>query len=759
MFEKNGENVAYITRLASVRKHANADRLQIATVMGDTVIVGLDAKEGDKVVYFDSNLCLNSDFCSFMNMYQESSLNNDATKKGYMNSKARVKVVNLRSEKSYGLVIGVSSIIEYLDSQGIKVNDSDMKEGESFNSICGVNICNRYIVPKPVNTPRINNSEKTAKVKVVNFPEHWDTKQFKRNIHNIPVGATIYIEEKIHGCLRNSTKILMADGSKKRIDSIVINDIVVGVDKNNNIIESKVTNVFNNGKSDGWNEVRFNRENSLGEKRGLVVCTKNHKFYTPSGKYVESSLLKSGDEIYNISDDYRICENSKQVIIGKILGDGSVNKSTLKSISISQGEKQYDYFIWARKMLDGIVADSIDKKISGYGTTMYRCVLKHAWSINRIILNCIINKRLQESIVNEISPLGLAVWYMDDGNRSHSNKQVDRVGFAICRYNSDDEKIIKKIFAKFDINIVTFIDNRGYLRGRINKDDAEKFFLLVRRYIPESMQYKLPECHRGHYDDTIENVNNIKWFEKHKCKVTSITPLKNKFGKYDIETETHNFIANGTIVHNSSGRTSVASITRNPSITEKIAKFFGAKITKYDEQAVNGTRRTVRYKVGENPDYRDEIFIRIKDHLKIGEQVYYEIYGYSSHNGMIQKGFPYGCEPGTYKAMLYRMTINMPDGKVYDMGREYVYKMAEKIGIERPHVFEKFIFDGDYDKLLEKVESYTDGKSAIDSNTIREGVVVWFEDNNGEWTCLKNKSFEFLNFESRDDFVDAEDES
>ena len=43
---------AYITCLKDVRKHPNADRLQIATCFGNNVIVDLKMYEGQKVIYF-----------------------------------------------------------------------------------------------------------------------------------------------------------------------------------------------------------------------------------------------------------------------------------------------------------------------------------------------------------------------------------------------------------------------------------------------------------------------------------------------------------------------------------------------------------------------------------------------------------------------------------------------------------------------------------------------------------------------------------
>ena len=43
---------AYITTLKNVRPHPNADRMLLADCFGNTVCVGLEAKENDIIIYF-----------------------------------------------------------------------------------------------------------------------------------------------------------------------------------------------------------------------------------------------------------------------------------------------------------------------------------------------------------------------------------------------------------------------------------------------------------------------------------------------------------------------------------------------------------------------------------------------------------------------------------------------------------------------------------------------------------------------------------
>ena len=47
---------AYVTKLKNVRPHSNADRMLLADCFGNTICVGLNAKNGDIGVYFPTVL-------------------------------------------------------------------------------------------------------------------------------------------------------------------------------------------------------------------------------------------------------------------------------------------------------------------------------------------------------------------------------------------------------------------------------------------------------------------------------------------------------------------------------------------------------------------------------------------------------------------------------------------------------------------------------------------------------------------------------
>ena len=203
---KSETNNAIIVRLEDVRKHPNADRLKLAAVLGTQVIVGLDAKDGDLVVYFDSNLRLSDAYLKANNLYSNKELNADQKKSGYFGGNGRVRAQKFRGEMSNGLVMPLSSIDLVASHPNIATSVSvpsseKLLVGNEFTHVNGIEICSKYIVPRniPGQPGSRNRFRKTRRPMSFMFHQHWDTKQLMRCYHTIPTDSVAYIEEKIHG--------------------------------------------------------------------------------------------------------------------------------------------------------------------------------------------------------------------------------------------------------------------------------------------------------------------------------------------------------------------------------------------------------------------------------------------------------------------------------------------------------------------------------------------------------------------------------
>ena len=186
----------YITNLKNVRVHPNADRMLLADCFGNTVCVGLDAKENDVVIYFPTDGQLSVEYAEKHNLVRRKDENGNNIG-GYLDpDKRNIKAISLRGAKSDGLVMPVSSL-EYTG-----VNMNTLTVGTTIDVVNGHEICCKYI-PKSRNRVSSGNPNgKTKKVKAPIAPlfeEHVDTAQLAYNLSAFKPGDEIEITLKMHG--------------------------------------------------------------------------------------------------------------------------------------------------------------------------------------------------------------------------------------------------------------------------------------------------------------------------------------------------------------------------------------------------------------------------------------------------------------------------------------------------------------------------------------------------------------------------------
>ena len=98
---------AYITTIKELRKHSNADRLQIATVFGNDVIVDLSYYIGQKIIYFPTDGQLSVEFANDNDLVRRKDENGNYCG-GYLDpTKRNIKAIKLRGEKSDGLILPI----------------------------------------------------------------------------------------------------------------------------------------------------------------------------------------------------------------------------------------------------------------------------------------------------------------------------------------------------------------------------------------------------------------------------------------------------------------------------------------------------------------------------------------------------------------------------------------------------------------------------------------------------------------------------
>lgn len=190
---------AIICRLKNLEPIEGADRIQKATVCGETVIVSKDHHEGELGILFDCETQLSEEFAHYNNLHRRSHLNYNKEVKGYLEDNRRIRPIKLKGVKCSGLWMPIESIWNCVPKDNKARKFTVLNEGTQLTEFGGVPICNKYV--RKVNTSSKGNKKQRVSLKDLapTFKEHVDTDHFMRNTQLLKDGQIFIITEKLHG--------------------------------------------------------------------------------------------------------------------------------------------------------------------------------------------------------------------------------------------------------------------------------------------------------------------------------------------------------------------------------------------------------------------------------------------------------------------------------------------------------------------------------------------------------------------------------
>lgn len=801
---QNPNYAATVVELKHFVPLAGCDNVQGTLIFGNQVIVGKDAQPGDVGLYFPIETALSHEFLAANDLYCKPEYGNrNPTKKGFFEKHGRVKCVKFRGHKSEGFFIPLTSLnmlAHHIQSPDeIEISDivfasvtgryGLLAPGAEFDEMAGHEICRKYVPARNPGRLSSNAAPRAKRADVIlpgQFAYHIDTAKLDRNIHRLNPTDLISITEKWHGCLSYNTRILMPDFSWKTIGSLV-NEGATGVEvlgfANGQIITTKILNVFNNGKSPVWLKIGGRRiGGGWGGSRFAVYATPNHKFWV-NGEYVKAHTLMPGDRVTTFRNSPELTPLQKSVLLGKILGDGTIcsfDNTHTAEIQYGHIMEKAEYVHWTKDALGFLSRNNLVEKTSGYGSPMLCATTSRIPAIYDWCQKFMKDgkKFITEEVILALDPISLAFWYMDDGNIMHAEGQDDRAAFATNGFSADECETLCIALQKFGITANTENYGAGN-RIRLTTDGSEKLFLMIAPYMPPCMRYKLPERYR----------EGVSWLPRDKEKsyrswlveqeIDSIEILNKPRGcdssdRFDIETESHNFFANGVLVHNSSAIFAHVLAERSLKWYEKLLVRMGVNIARTEYAHVWASRRVIKGVGGQaregvvhyyKSDIWGEVFKEVKDLIPKGYTLYGEIVGYTPDGAPVQGGYTYGCAPGQHKFVVYRITYTNPEGVVLNLSWPQIREFCNSRGLETVkevyygYANDAFIIlnalypeDDTYwqTRFLEMLKQYyvEDKPCPHNPGMPAEGIVLRIE-RAAEFEAYKCKSFAFLQLESK----------
>lgn len=193
------------------------------------------------------------------------------------------------------------------------------------------------------------------------------------------------------------------------------------------------------------------------------------------------------------------------IIVGSLLGDSSIPKKLKNQgnhyIDITHSEKQLDYLKYKIHIFEKYgfkVSNIYKRKVKTY--IEYSVHIYYPQNPN--VINALRwwfynngKKYFTYKMLNYLTPLGMAIWFMDDGSKAiHYNKNHTNIKsreLYISTYMSKTEHCsIIKFFNKLGI-VCKERKDRDKFRLAMNSTNAKKFISIISPFICSSMQYKI----------------------------------------------------------------------------------------------------------------------------------------------------------------------------------------------------------------------------------------------------------------------------
>jgi hypothetical protein len=334
------------------------------------------------------------------------------------------------------------------------------------------------------------------------------------------------------------THVLLADGTTKRIDEIVENKLSVDViswNRSTGQFEPKpVVDWFKTKVEDmsTWRRLWFKLPdgnhpgNQRDNARKRVTLTNDHEVYTDRG-IVRVDELKPTDSLCIARPN--ITPDGMSALIGMYLGDGTITKKG--HFTVAHGTHQHGYTehiaekFGGRKVCYSKVKVTWKQVATGnmltkvYPTASTRIIHKRLWK------NCPLEKDkvISEWLLDNINPVVMAYWYMDDGYLGRAPKNPDRrIPILCCECFSlqDQQRIAERLLAEWGL-AVSPQKYKGKYRLAVLDGSVARFFGYIAPYLLPMFDYKIPTEHRSIPKKVVEFIRHDVVY----CTEFKVTPV------------------------------------------------------------------------------------------------------------------------------------------------------------------------------------------------------------------------------------------
>lgn len=182
-----------------------------------------------------------------------------------------------------------------------------------------------------------------------------------------------------------------------------------------------------------------------------------------------------------------LSEKQQSIVEGCMLGDGYMRCKKNAHLQITHSIKQKVYVDWKYSRLRKYVLTPPKTYKGNEKRIGYRFFTRSLPQFTRFYHRFYINSKKIIPRDVKITPLALAVWFMDDGSTCRNSSYLNTQQF---KYN--DQSFLQRVLHDM-FGLKSNLDrDKHYFRIRFTSESSQKLHKIVNSYVLSSMQYKFP---------------------------------------------------------------------------------------------------------------------------------------------------------------------------------------------------------------------------------------------------------------------------
>ncbi len=181
-----------------------------------------------------------------------------------------------------------------------------------------------------------------------------------------------------------------------------------------------------------------------------------------------------------------LTEVQRSIVVGSLLGDDAMRCKVNALVEINHCLVQREYVDWKYRHLAEFVGTPPKARASNGSRLAYRFTTLSRPELTPFYRSFYEGPRKSVESM-ELTPLSMAVWFMDDGSKSHRALYLNTQQFDL------ESQLALRSMLKAQWNLDTDLNrDKSYFRLRMAVSSVDRFRAIVESHVLEMFRYKFP---------------------------------------------------------------------------------------------------------------------------------------------------------------------------------------------------------------------------------------------------------------------------